>query len=495
MNKLELLKQLNFGARVAEEEINELAGYFVETDQWERISRGDIDVIRGDKGAGKSAIYSLLNARTDNFFDKNILLVSAEKPRGATVFASLSTSPPTSENDFISLWKLYIASLVGHKIKEFSIYGENAKKLISILVDQELLENNGFDLGRMFRNVLAYARRWKNAGIEPSVSVDAATNIATYGIKICPGNESMDKSSVSVDELLIIANRALEENNFKVWVLLDRLDVAFSENVSLEINALRALFRVYRDISDLDHIKLKIFIRTDIWKNITEGGFREATHITKFVVLEWAHSALLNLMIRRIISNDALLRADNINKEGVLNNFESQKSLFDRLFPSQVDQGSRKPSTLDWMISRCADGTNKTAPRELIHLLTSLRDTEISRMERGENAAPDEQLFDRSVFKAALPTVSESRLVQNLYAEHPDLKKYIGLLNEGKTEQTVDSLATIWKTDHSHASEVANRLVDIGFFQRRGARESETYWVPFLYRDALHMIQGLADEG
>jgi hypothetical protein len=60
MDKLNLLKQASFGARVAEEETAELASYFVETDQWTRIVRGEIDVIRGEKGAGKSAIYSLL---------------------------------------------------------------------------------------------------------------------------------------------------------------------------------------------------------------------------------------------------------------------------------------------------------------------------------------------------------------------------------------------------------------------------------------------------
>jgi hypothetical protein len=87
---------------------NELAKYFVETDQWNRIFRGEIDIIQGDKGAGKSAIYSLLVAKTNELFDKNILLITAEQPRGATVFRDLVSDPPTSENEFISLWKLYI---------------------------------------------------------------------------------------------------------------------------------------------------------------------------------------------------------------------------------------------------------------------------------------------------------------------------------------------------------------------------------------------------
>ena len=40
MDKLQLLRDASFGARVAEEETAELASYFVETDQWMRIVRG-----------------------------------------------------------------------------------------------------------------------------------------------------------------------------------------------------------------------------------------------------------------------------------------------------------------------------------------------------------------------------------------------------------------------------------------------------------------------
>src|SRR5687768_8526063 len=100
MDRLTLLKSLSFGAQVAEEETSELANYFVETDQWLRIYNGEIDVVRGPKGAGKSAIYSLLTAKADEFFDKRILLVSAERPRGTPVFKDLETDPPTSEIQF-----------------------------------------------------------------------------------------------------------------------------------------------------------------------------------------------------------------------------------------------------------------------------------------------------------------------------------------------------------------------------------------------------------
>jgi ABC-type lipoprotein export system ATPase subunit len=85
MDRLQLLKAMSFGARVAEEETSELESYFVETDQWSRIFKGEVDVIKGDKGSGKSAIYSLLSTKSSELFDKRILLITAEEPRGTPV--------------------------------------------------------------------------------------------------------------------------------------------------------------------------------------------------------------------------------------------------------------------------------------------------------------------------------------------------------------------------------------------------------------------------
>ena len=70
MERKELLQKVSFGSQVAEDERRELARYFVETDQWRRISSDEIDVIRGEKGAGKSAIYALLMEKEAEFFDK-----------------------------------------------------------------------------------------------------------------------------------------------------------------------------------------------------------------------------------------------------------------------------------------------------------------------------------------------------------------------------------------------------------------------------------------
>ncbi len=133
MKRLDLLKQMSFGLQVAEDEVNELASYFVETNQWARIAKGEIDIVRGEKGAGKSAIYSLLLTRAGEFFDRRILLVAAENPRGATVFQDLVADPPTTEIVFIALWKLYALTIIAQQLREYDIKGAHADRVYRAL--------------------------------------------------------------------------------------------------------------------------------------------------------------------------------------------------------------------------------------------------------------------------------------------------------------------------------------------------------------------------
>jgi hypothetical protein len=497
MERLDLLKQLSFGTQVAEDETADLAKYFVETHQWNRIASGEIDIIRGDKGAGKSAIYALLIERKAEFFDRGVLILGAENPRGATVFRDLIAEPPASEIEFIILWKLYIATIISQELRDYGIRNKQVERVFKELEDANILEREN-TLSGILRRAQNYAKRLFDAEtIQGGITIDQNTGMVTglSGRIVLrePANNLRSHGVISIDNLVSHLDEALGEFGYKIWVLLDRLDVAFSENHDLEANALRALVRVYGDFRGLHNISLKIFLREDIWKRIMERGYREASHLVRYDNITWNEPALLNLLMRRLLNNSGIVTEFNIDSASVLQNADKQEKLFGVLFPKQVEQGPQKARTFKWLLTRCADSTKKTAPRELIHLLNCIRDQEIRRLEQGGTPAPGGQLFDRSVFKAALPTVSSARLHQYLYAEYATYRAYIEALDGQKTEQTSESLADIWKIDKSASVEKANELVELGFFEKRGTRDEPTFWVPFLYRDALHLIQGRAE--
>src|SRR5262249_22957149 len=304
----------------------------------------------------------------------------------------------------------------------------------------------------ILRLALDYVRRFELSGevrLNPSTGQPEA-----LGGKVTlkePGAEEKSRGFISAETLLELADQTLREAKIKFWIVLDRLDVAFAESAELEGNALRALFRVYLDVAALENIKLKIFLRDDIWRRITASGFREASHITKYIRITWSPQALLNLVIRRAIHNQSVRDAYNIDRAEVLRDTRKQEELFYRIFPKQVDPGARKSTTFDWMVSRTADGTKQTAPRELIHLLSAARDEQLKSLELGNPASPDEVLFDRNPLKAALPEVSKVRFEQTLCAEHPTLKTPMLRLEGEKTQQTPATLARIWGVDRAHA--------------------------------------------
>jgi len=292
--KREILQATTFGKPTAEEEGNNLCAYFVETDQWQRIFAGDIDIVYGSKGSGKSAFYALLLDRTSELFDRGIIGIAAENPRGAVAFRDLVASQPVDESEFRNLWKLFFLVLIAHTLKDYGISSSRLKQIINPLEDAHLFPRN-VTLRGVLRTVFSYVRR-----LTLEAEIDATSSLPTWRIRFLePSSKEESLGCVSVDHLLELTNEVLEESGFKVWLLLDRLDVAFAESPELERSALRALFRVYLDLQKFDSIALKIFLRTDIWKNITKDGFREASHIVNHMTISWDEASLLNLVVRR----------------------------------------------------------------------------------------------------------------------------------------------------------------------------------------------------
>ena len=473
--------------------MDELASYFVVTHQWQQLVAGDRDIVYGAKGSGKSALYALLVQKADDLFDRSILIVPAENPSGRTVFREIAKEPPLGEAEFIALWKLYFVTLAASVLREYGVETASANEVYRHLEDAGLLLPRT-SLAKVLRAVRLYACRLYQANtVEGGVSWDPATGVPTgVTAKVVLADGSNGGIDVdSIDELLASADEALGQLGFKVWIVIDRLDVAFVQYEKVEQEALRALFKSYLDMQGLGNIALKLFLRTDIWKKISERGFREGSHITRHLTITWEPQALLQLVMRRALKNKSIASYYGVDPEAVFTSVEEQQELLVRMFPDQVDFG-RNLATFEWMLSRTQDGSKQPAPRELIHLLASLRTSQLRRIEVGNPPPPDELLFDRHVFKDALAEVSEVRLTQTLYSEYPDLKAYVEALEGEKTQQTPQTLAHIWGAPVDEVVKIARRLVDAGFFELRGQKQEPVYWVPFLYRSALDMTQGEA---
>lgn len=497
MTNKEELQLITFGERVAEEEISNLSSYFVETDNWRRVFSGEIDIVYGSKGSGKSAIYTILDANKEKLFDNGIILTAAENPRGDTVFEGLSIDPPTTESEFIRLWKLYFVVIA---YVEFESWGINNKYLDEL---KDILTNSGLiPPQKGLKSILNICRKYVKhltsfESAQANVNLDKETGSPTgYAFKVSfrePDLGEVKAGVKSIEYLYKLLEQILNESKFKLWIAIDRLDVAFTENIELENNALKALFKVYRDLAPLNSLKIKIFLRDDIWKRLTNDGFREASHITKTLTINWTRESIVNLIIRRLLNNSAIIEKYNIDKDSVLLDYRKQEDLFYQVIPKQIEIGRKKPCSIEWIITRLKDGKGVVAPREVIHLFNEAKQEQIKKIETGQNDLEIDNIIGGSAFKKALNIVSKVRLEQTVYAEYPSLKLFIEKLRLQKTEQNINSLKNIWGLSKDETMDKVKKLVDIGFFEEKVGAQDSRFWVPFIYRNELAMIQGAAD--
>lgn len=302
-----------------------------------------MDIVFGAKGAGKSALYSLLVAQKDRLrLGRRTIFLAAENPRGTPAFRDLTTAPPLSEEQFRGLWKLYFLAIssnyLRHHLTSSKIENKAAAYVFKILEANGLLAPN-VNLVTRLKAALDYLKKnlpsFEGKIVEPNSGLELSGKI-TLAV---PSEEQRNRGFVSLDELLGFLDRAYVEEKITCWLALDRLYVAFSDSSDLEGNALRALFRTYLDMTSLANIKIKIFLRDDIWRKIIGPGFREASHITKTVSLAWDPHTLLNLLVKRISANQLICDLYGVDVDAISASAQLQKELFYKFFPDQIDVG------------------------------------------------------------------------------------------------------------------------------------------------------------
>jgi hypothetical protein len=481
---------ITFGDRVAENESQDLSAYFIKTEHWEKVRGGRADIVFGSKGAGKSALYTLLFEQAAQLQQEGVTLISAEKPIGQTVFSDIKNTPPTTEVEFITLWKIYICQLIVQQLLENNCCTEEANEVKNKLVEAGLVEERN-SLKRFVNSAMSFARKLINfESIEGGAGLDSGvTGKITFRT---PTAENHRLGFMSVDELLESLNNFLTRKSLRYWVLFDRLDVAFDQDANLEKNALRALFKTYRDIENLDAIFLKIFLRDDIWRRITNEGFRESSHITRTTTISWSPQSLLNLIILRAIRNTKIVEDYAVNADEIERNHSEQRLLYYKMFPEQVDIGEKQSDTFDWILNRVRDGLGNSAPREVIHFHNEVINCEKDSISIGTRKIEAPNIFSRSSIKAATSEVSKVKIEQNLFAESPHLRQYMLKLDGNKAEQNLETLSVLWEKSIDEAKIVAAELVVIGFFEQRAARDEGIYKIPFVYRPYLRVTQGKA---
>ncbi len=491
MNIQETLTKLDMGNSVAEFD-KELEHYFVETDTFRALVEDEADIIAGDKGAGKTAMYRYLTQRyTEISSLANVEIIAGFNPSGSPVFQRLAYAGPLAEGQYITIWKTYILSLVGNWLLQLceDDYSENTTQLDALL-NRIGLRSKDDTAVTIFSRLTRWVQRVTHptsAGLEvtfDAFGIPILTPKVEFGNSAHEADEDTETEYILHDDALFLLNAALAENDITIWVVLDRLDEAFVGFPDIEVPALRALLRTYLDLLAFEQIKLKLFVRKDLFRKLTRDRFVNLTHVNarKREIL-WDKEDLFTLICKRLKESAAF-------HQQIAPHNGSDHKLFTFVFPQQVDSGERRPTTWNWMLSRTQDGTGSIPPRNLIDLVNKAKEEQLRRERRNARryyvGVP---IIEPEAMKRALTRLSEDRVEDTLLAE---TSREVSVLIEGfrdsKVEHNNQSIADLFSVESSKGREFAKILIDIGFLEQVG----QSYKIPILYRDGLNIRQGKA---
>ena len=486
----EILRALDLGNSVAEFD-DSLGKYFVENEAFQALVSGRVDIVAGDKGTGKTALYRILQKRYASLAElKGVEIVAGFNPAGNPIFQRLVKEEALSEGQYASVWKTYFLSLVGNWSLEIvgDDHSERFQRLEAMLTETGLRskDDKPETIFSKIINVVQKAMKPKTAEVEFTLS---ETGIPIVTPKVTFEGDGDDKPVPTKEvphekALRLLINDCLGDLGYSVWVVLDRLDEAFQGFPAVEVPALRALLRTYLDLLEFDHFRLKLFVRRDLFRRIIGGGFVNLTHINaRKIEIVWDEADLLNLLCRRVRDNEEVARVLGAEKM-------SDEDLFYRLFPAKVDQATRKPTSWNWIMARIRDGNDIKPPRNLIDLAKMARDEQLKVEARAARSfSPNEPLIEADAIRKALQKLSTQRVEDTLLAEAgADIASLIQKFRRAKAEQNVESLAGILGLQDRNLQDAIRQLMEIGFLEK-----VKTSWkVPMLYRDGLEVTQGKA---
>lgn len=484
-----LLRSLAVGSSVAEHDAD-LERYFVETTTFRQLVEDRGDIIAGDKGTGKTALYRILKERYPRIPElASVEVVPAFNPQGTPVFQRILETEALDESQYVGVWKAYFLSLAGNWL--LALHEDeltpSMKRLDHLLrsVGLRSADDTAHSIFSQLVNRLRSLFRVTKAE-QTATFNEVGMPILTNRFEFEAGDDSASEPTygddlVRHDDALALLNEALSEADLSLWLVMDRLDEAFQGKPEHERPALRALFRTYLDMLSLDRVRLKLFVRRDLFGRIIEGGFVNLTHINaRRIEIVWDEEDLYALLLRRIVESSDFVRLIN-GENGI-----DDSAVFDIVFPQQVDPGDRKPKTWRWIMSRVRDGNYVRPPRNLIDLVLKAQDAQFRAEDREMRSyVPGEPLITGESLKRGLEALSGQRVQDTLLAEAGVNAPLVEMFRDGKAEHSSETLHDIFGKKSVEATKI---LQGLGFLEQAGS----SYKIPILYRSGLNITQGRA---
>ena len=480
------LDAFDLGASTAEKDTL-LERARIETQEFYDLYLHDrIDIVRGMKGSGKTALYRLFFFLTDYLIDKrNLYCIFGVEATGDPIFKLFQSEFESyTEVEFENFWGLYFIVLVYKLIFNVNklrsqINDDDIKKIDGILSKMGLkIHKEEFIFKDIQCSILDYMKKAKiKLGIE--TKIDQVTSLPTSfkpAIEIEPGvTEEVSKKPIYLTDLKNTIVSILDKNKIKIWIMLDRLDEVFLHRSLVEKNGLKGLLKAAYNFSH-PSLRVKVFLRDDIIEYLAADGFTALTHVTDRCssTMTWSKDDILYLITKRIAASEYLRYEYGINSDRIDSDKPYRKELFYKIFPPLIG----KTPTFDWLFNCCSDGNDIVTPRDIIDFFRFAKSFQFKKFKL--TAQKQDFLIEEDSFKKALEVLSKHKKALYLFAEFPHLKEFILKFEGGCSEHNAESLQSILG---GNWIKIVEELKSIGFLKH--VPKSGIYKIPVIWREGL----------
>lgn len=399
------VQSIDIGESVAENErrLGQLRAHFVRTPTFEKLRSGQLDLILGAKGMGKSTLFLMLGQDPP----PGVRVVAALRPRDRLRdvfdFAGLSDS---NEDDLRLLWRAAFLGAAAGAIH----HGPSPARECSNL--DEYLKVLGLS-SDMEEPMLR--RAWKAVTRDPAMEAVHADL----------------RPAATVRDLEVVESSlaaCLRYHDEQIWVLLDRLDEAFADDRVLEARALRALLAALRDLNQ-EHTRFRCiaFLRSDVFSRVVADGSGKFVNQTHFMRadLNWERKELIGLIWQRLRRSERFVRECGLESVDAAANREAWAILLRNFLPKR-DPEQMLPlapdesfNTLDWCFRVSSHRFGEYNPRNLVDLLSLAVDVE--RRHRAEyNVDKRATAIAPNSLRRAWVRLSGQRLNDTVHGEWPE---------------------------------------------------------------------------
>jgi len=429
------LQSLQIGDPTAENEMTTLGSYFLRTDQYSKAVRGEVNLVVGRKGAGKTALF--IQVRDKTRADKRNVVLDL-KPEGYQLLKLKEDilthlTQGASHHLVTAFWEYLILLEITYKLleKDQTAHKFNHEIRDLYLELEQTYKTEGYSVeGDFSERLLALSQR---------IAQDYAQRFGnTDGTKLSTDQVTQLVYSHDV-RLLRRQVSAYLEHKQGVWVLFDNLDKGWSTQGVDAVDAmvLRCLIdagrKVERDMRKDGHtVHCLVFIRNDVYEHLMRQSADYGKEMR--VALDWTDADMLRELLRlRLIS-------------GLPSG--SAKLAFDQIWPQLCISHYKGEETSAYIIER-----SLMRPRNVIKMFAHAK---------GFAANLAHQKIQESDLEKGVRAYSQDLLVEldhELTDVFPDSRELLYHFIDAEPQLTGSSLAELIASAGIEASDV-QRVID-----------------------------------